>query len=84
MTSNTSNNLIQFESALDKLQAYIEKEEFKGYDPYDTLKSPIPFKYFGKLIPILALQFQKRNPINIRALLGVKKDYVIKCYLFAA
>ena len=75
MTSNTSNNLIQFESALDKLQAYIEKEEFKGYDPYDTLKSPIPFKYFGKLIPVLALQFQKRNPINIRALLGIKKDY---------
>lgn len=75
MTSITTNNLIQLENALVKLQTYIEKEEFKGYDPYDTLKSPIPFKYFGKLIPVLALQFQKRNPINIRALLGIKKEY---------
>ena len=75
MISDTSNNLIQFESALDKLQAYIESEHFKGYDPYDTLNSPIPFKYFGKLIPVLALQFQKRNPLNIRSLLGIKKEH---------
>ena len=63
------------EFSLKKLQAYIEKEEFKGYDPYDTLNSKFKFKFFGKFVSVLAIQFQKRNPINIRALLGIKKDY---------
>jgi rhamnogalacturonyl hydrolase YesR len=73
--SEKTMNLQDFEASLEKLQNYIEQEQFKGYDPYDTLNSPFKFKYFGKLIPILALQFQKRNPINIRPLLGVKKEY---------
>lgn len=65
----------EVEEALWKLQAFIEKEDYKGYDPYDTLNSPIKFKYFGKLVPVLAIQFQKRNPVNIRPLLGIKKGY---------
>lgn len=64
-----------FERALEKLRGYVEAEQFKGYDPYDTLNSFIGFKHFGKLIPVLAIQFQKRNPINIRPLLGIKKEY---------
>lgn len=64
-----------FEIPFEKLRSYLESENFKGYDPYDTLNSPIKFKYFGKLIPVLALQFQKRNPINIRPLLGVRKEH---------
>lgn len=64
-----------FEIPFEKLRSYIESENFKGYDPYDTLNSPIKFKYFGKLIPVLALQFQKRNPLNIRPLLGIKKEH---------
>ena len=75
MSSIEINNLNKFESALEKVRLYIENENFKGYDPYDTLNSPIKFKYFGKLIPVLALQFQKRNPINIRPLLGIKKEH---------
>mgnify|MGYP001448534991 FL=1 len=58
-----------------QLQAYVEAENFKGYDPYDTLNSPIPFHWLGKWGPVLAIQFQKRNPFNIRALLGIKKAY---------
>jgi hypothetical protein len=61
--------------SLEKLRLYVEKENFRGYDPYDTLKSFFPFRIFGRMIPILALQFQKRNPVNIRPLLGVRKDY---------
>lgn len=62
-------------SSLENLRVYVEKEKFRGYDPYDTLNSFFPFRFFGKLMPILALQFQKRNPVNIRALLGIKKAY---------
>lgn len=75
MNPVTPNNLSLFEKSFSQLKTYVEKENFKGYDPYDTLNSPIPFKYFGKLIPVLALQFQKRNPLNIRPLLGIKKEH---------
>lgn len=62
-------------TVLDSLQTYIEKENFKGYDPYDTLTSPFPFQWFTKWAPIIATQIQKRNPLNIRPLLGITKDY---------
>lgn len=61
--------------SLQRLQAYIEAEEFKGYDPYDTLNSFIPFAIFGKWPAAIATQIQKRNPLNIRPILGIKKDY---------
>ncbi len=64
----------QILDAFNKLEAYIEKEEFKGYDPYDTLNSWIPFKLLGKWPAAIATQIQKRNPINIRPLLGIKKE----------
>lgn len=59
----------------NNLQYYVESENFKGYDPYDTLNSPMPFHWLGKWGPVLAIQFQKRNPFNIRKLLGIKKEY---------
>lgn len=67
----TAGNSIEF--AFASLLAYVQKEEYKGYDPYDTLCSPVPFKLFTSWGPVLATQFQKRNPINIRPLLGIKK-----------
>ncbi len=54
---------------------YVEKELYKGYDPYDTLLSPVPFRWLGKWGPILATQFQKINPLNARPLLGIRKEY---------
>jgi hypothetical protein len=60
-------------NSLNKLESYINDNEFSGYDPYDTLNSYIPFKYFGKWVPILAIQLQKRNPFNIRKILGIKR-----------
>jgi rhamnogalacturonyl hydrolase YesR len=57
------------------LQQYIEKEAFKGYDPYDTLNSWIPFGWLGKWGKPIGIQIQKRNPINIRSFIGIKKAY---------
>lgn len=57
------------------LQQYIEKEEFKGYDPYDTLNSWVPFGWLGKWGKPIGIQIQKRNPINIRSFIGIKKEY---------
>ena len=63
----------ELSESIQKLKNYIESEQFKGYDPYDTLNSFIPFQKMGKWVAVLATQFQKRNPINIRPLLGIKK-----------
>lgn len=62
-------------AATQSLLTYVEKENFKGYDPYDTLNGWVPFHWLGKWGPAVATQIQKRNPINIRPLLGIKKDY---------
>lgn len=70
----------QINHSIRKLQNYIEKENFKGYDPYDTLNSWVPFHWLSKWGPILATQFQKRNPINIRPLLGIKKKINPKAF----
>ena len=67
------------ESTIKKVQLnllkYIEKEEYKGYDPYDTLTSWVPFGWLGKWGKPIGIQIQKRNPINIRSLIGIKKEY---------
>ena len=68
-------NTEDFSQVLSKLRAYVEREDFKGYDPYDALNSRVHFSRFGKWGPVLAIQLQKRNPINIRSLLGIEKDY---------
>ena len=59
---------------ISKIDSYIEKEGYKGYDPYDTLNSPFIPESLGNIIPVLAIQVQKRNPINIRPLLKIKKE----------
>ncbi|MCS2724524.1 hypothetical protein NXW08_14205 [Bacteroides uniformis] len=63
---------------IDKLITHIQKEKYKGYDPYDTLNSFIPFKLFGSFVQAAAIQFQLRNPINIRKIIGIKKEYSVK------
>lgn len=60
--------------SLAKLRQYIENEGYSGYDPYDTLNSRLEGILIGKWLPIAAIQFQKRNPFNIRPLLGVHKE----------
>jgi hypothetical protein len=63
-------------AALQKLTGYIEKENYKGYDPYDALKSPLfrlPFLRSNKFIRFGAQQFVKRFPVNLRPLLFIPK-----------
>ncbi|MGC1472808.1 MAG: delta-aminolevulinic acid dehydratase [Psychroserpens sp.] len=64
--------------SFDKLREYCEEEHFKGWDPYDGLnswviqKTPLGKSRFFRLAWI---QLFKRNPINLRVIFGVKKDY---------
>lgn len=61
--------------SLEQLISWIETEEFMGYDPYDVLNSGFPFHWFGKWGPPVATQIHKRNPVNIRGIMGIKKEY---------
>ena len=62
---------------VDRLQAYIEAADFKGYDPYDALNSPIlsGLSLGNKVLRIAFIQLLKRLPVNLRPLLFVKKHY---------
>lgn len=68
------------QKSFNKLINYIESENYKGYDPYDTLNSWVPFHWIGSGGPVLATQFQKRNPINIRPYIGIKKEVNPKAF----
>lgn len=86
----------KFQESFDRLKSYCEKENFKGWDPYDGLNSWIIQKTaFGRsrFFRLAWIQFFKRSPINLRNLLGVKKGYNPKglglfvigyCNLYAA
>jgi len=61
----------------DKLKAYIENENFAGYDPYDALNSPLlrGMSFGNKYLRIAFTQGLKRLPVNLRPLFFVPKDY---------
>ena len=67
-------NFETIENSHSRLRIYIENEHFKGFDPYDTLNSKFAKLLLGKWLPVIAIQFQKRNPVNIRPMLGIKKE----------
>lgn len=71
---------MNFQKEINRLIIYLEAQQFKGYDPYDTLNSWVPFHWFGKWGPMIAIQVQKRNPFNIRPILGIKKGINPKGY----
>ncbi|MBN2571478.1 MAG: hypothetical protein JXA68_05070 [Ignavibacteriales bacterium] len=60
-----------------KLEKHIKSEDYKGYDPYDLLNSPIfklPILKSTKLIRFFSQQVFRRLFFNIRPLLGIKKE----------
>lgn len=67
------------EKSLDRLRTWCEEEQFRGWDPYDGLNSrvfrSIPGIRKSRLCRLIWIQAFKRNPINLRRLLLVSKDY---------
>jgi hypothetical protein len=59
-----------------KLESYIISEDYKGYDPYDSLMSPLfklPVLKSNKLLRFGFQQIYRRIPFNTRELFGIKK-----------
>lgn len=65
--------------SFDQLRAWCEKEQFKGWDPYDGLNSrvfqTIPLVGKSRFARLAWIQAFKRNPVNLRKLLLVPRDY---------
>lgn len=65
--------------SLNKLKEYCEKENFKGWDPYDGLNSKLfnslPLIRNNSFAKLAWIQFFKKNPVNIRRLASVSKGY---------
>jgi len=56
----------------------VEQEDFKGYDPYDVQNSVLPIGNLPHSLKFITTQIVKRSPINLRKVLGVKKNYHTK------
>ena len=65
-------------SSLLKLKIYCEKEQYKGWDPYDGLNSKIfralPLKHWD-FARLAWIQVFKRSPVNFRKLFLVPKQH---------
>ncbi len=87
--------LTKFHNSFKKLADYCVNEQFKGYDPYDGLNSKffqsLPLIPRSRILRLAWIQFFKRSPLNLRKLVGIKKEYNPKalglflssyCYLY--
>lgn len=60
-------------TSLKKLEHWLIENNFTGYDPFDGLSTPLKVFTFGNRIAQQSLQqFVRRNPFNLRPLLGIK------------
>ncbi|MEP5429469.1 MAG: delta-aminolevulinic acid dehydratase, partial [Flavobacteriaceae bacterium] len=69
---------MEIESQFNALKGYCEKEQFKGWDPYDGLNSWVIQKTFlgkSRFFRLAWIQLFKRNPVNLRNIFGVRKGY---------
>ena len=68
------------EESFYRLKKFIEDEKYKGYDPFDglsgTFNRTFLFKY--RLPRLVFQQLIKRSPVNLRRLVGIRKQYIPK------
>ena len=65
-----------------RLKSYCETEDYKGWDPYDGLKSKVantllPLKH-SAILRLCIIQGFKRCPVNLRGIAMVPKEYNAK------
>ena len=67
------------QQSFDVLKAYCEKEDYKGWDPYDGLTSKtfnaLPVLKNSRVARLAWIQFFKRSRYNFRKLVGIEKEY---------
>jgi hypothetical protein len=63
--------------SFQRLFNYCQGESWRGFDPYDGLNAPWVKTLCpsGKLLRVLLIQFFKRSPLNLRKVLGIKREH---------
>ena len=65
--------------SFELLKAYCEKEDYKGWDPYDGLTSKtfnaLPVFRNNRIARLAWIQFFKRSPLNFRRIVRIGKEY---------
>jgi len=73
-----------FES-ISRLSAWLERNDYKGYDTFDGLSAFVrPLTFETKALRIVLQQGVRRFPLNLRPLLGIKKSHSTKGMGFLA
>jgi rhamnogalacturonyl hydrolase YesR len=61
-------------ASLGRLENWIEKKDYRGYEPFDGLSSPLRVLTFNRLLlERLLQQAVRQSPVNLRPLLGIKR-----------
>lgn len=61
------------ERSIDSVAAWVEENDYKGYDPGDGLNSFFrPLAFGNPLLKRVLLQFVWKAPINVRPFIGIR------------
>jgi len=68
---------MNIEAEITRFRSHIEACDFSGYDPYDALNSPLlrTLACRNKYVRIAFIQVLKRLLINLRPILGIRKEH---------
>lgn len=67
------------QSALNRVEAWVETHDYKGYEPFDGLSSYLrPFTCGTRLGEQILQQVGRQSPINLRPLMGVRPQQSTK------
>jgi rhamnogalacturonyl hydrolase YesR len=71
--------------SLQRLDRWLVGHDYKGYDPFDGLSSFLrPLTFYKRFPQQVLQQFVRRNPFNLRPLLGIKPHVSTKGMGFLA
>ena len=76
----------QLYESIDRLSAWLEKNDYRGYDTFDGLNARFlrPLTLSNRFLRMALQQGVRRFPINLRPLLGIKKSHSTKGMGFLA
>jgi hypothetical protein len=60
------------QSSLKSVQSWVERHEYKGYEPFDGLSSWVrPLTFKNQFLERILMQVVRQSPLNLRPLLGI-------------
>lgn len=76
----------QLHGSITQLSRWLEVHDYRGYDTFDGLSSPIlrPLTFETRFLRTVLLQGVRRFPVNLRPILGIRREHSSKGMGFLA